>query len=516
MLRKLRIEFVVLIMVIVAVLLVCAFAAICWMDRSQSVHDADAALEMALMHAVNGPGQAQPADAVPDGAGAVPDGVVAEDAGQPLRDRPAGEGTGGSAAEEAASQDDGLPSIMPAARGDGRRPVPNAFVAVYRIQDGQMELLPESSNAMLSVTLQDLKEDELASRPDGMGLLSGDQLYYMKQTYPQGTFAAIMYAGTVNHWKELVLGLAPIGAAVLVAFLGISIAFSRWALRPVERAWAQQQRFVADASHDLKTPITVILANTSILLDEPDQPAADRERWLQSTRAEAEGMQQLVQDMLLSASVDVPTGGADATGVRAAMLSAGVDGPAGSAGAPCDAADAPADDVSPALPDGALAPAEAVGDQLSAADLSRIAAREALQFESVAFDRCIKISTDVAPEVRVAVSEADLRRLVQILLDNACKYADEGGTVSLALRTDAAARRAQLSVSNTGPGIAAADLLHIFDRFYRADAARTSHEGHGLGLAIARAIVERAGGTIAATSDDRLTTLTATFPVAAL
>ena len=85
MLRKLRIKFVALIMAIAAVLLVCAFAAICWMDRQQSVHDADAALEMALMRAVNGPEQAQPTGAASDGAAAVPDGAVAEGAGRPWR-----------------------------------------------------------------------------------------------------------------------------------------------------------------------------------------------------------------------------------------------------------------------------------------------------------------------------------------------------------------------------------------------------------------------------------------------
>lgn len=515
MLRKLRIKFVALIMGIVAVLLTCAFAAICYMDRQQSISDTDIALEAAIQQAsgtlaVNAggpvpPGQEDAFDpAALDPAEVAIDHVVVDDQGAL-----SGEGHWGEAG--------GIRSIYPATKS-GRfnvRPVPDMFTAVYKQEGDGFLFLQEVSSAMWTPEVVGSYADELRAHADGTGML-GSSIYFMKRTLPEGCFVAMVYAGPIEAWKGLAASLAAVGAGVLVAFLGISIAFSRWALRPVERAWAQQQRFVADASHDLKTPITVILANTSILLDESDQPAADRERWLQSTRAEAEGMQQLVQDMLLSVSVDVPTGGAGATGVRAAMLSAGVDGPAGSAGAPCDAADAPADDVSPALPDGALVPAEAVGDQLSAADLSRIAAREALQFESVAFDRCIKISTDVAPEVRVAVSEADLRRLVQILLDNACKYADEGGTVSLALRTDAAARRAQLSVSNTGPGIAAADLLHIFDRFYRADAARTSHEGHGLGLAIARAIVERAGGTIAATSDDRLTTLTATFPVAAL
>lgn len=498
MLKKLRIKFVALIMGIVAVLLVGAFAAICYMDWRQSVSDTDIALEAAIQQAsgalpVNAggpvpPGQEDAFDpAALDPAEVTLDHVVVDDQGAI-----SGEGHWGEAG--------GIRSIYPATKS-GRfstRPVPDVFTAVYKQEGDEFLFLQEASSAMWVPEVVGSYADELRAHADGTGML-GSNIYFMKKTLPEGCFVSMVYAGPIEAWKGLAVSLAAVGAVVLVAFLGISIAFSRWALRPVERAWAQQQRFVADASHDLKTPLTVILANTAIMLDEPEQSAADRERWLQSTRTEAEGMQQLVQDMLLSASADAPGAGAGAPGEGAE--------------AAAEDADVSPDDAPPALPEGAPAPAGAVCVEPSGADLSRLAAREALQFESVAFDRRIELSAEVAPAVRVAASEADLRRLVQILLDNACKYADEGGTVSLALRTDAAARCARLTVSNTGPGIDAADLPHIFDRFYRADAARTSHEGHGLGLAIARAIVERAGGTVAATSDSSATTLTVTFPI---
>ena len=105
-----------------------------------------------------------------------------------------------------------------------------------------------------------------------------------------------------------------------------------------------------------------------------------------------------------------------------------------------------------------------------------------------------------------------LRKLVGTLLDNACKYADDGGSVNVSLRQSV--RRIELAVHNTGFAIAPEDLPHVFDRFYRADKARTRDEsGYGLGLAIAHAIAEEHGGTLAAASDDeRGTTFTLTLP----
>ena len=107
-----------------------------------------------------------------------------------------------------------------------------------------------------------------------------------------------------------------------------------------------------------------------------------------------------------------------------------------------------------------------------------------------------------------------MRKLAGTLLDNACKYADEGGSVDTELRRTA--RQVELAVRNTGSAIAPEDLPHVFDRFYRADKARTCDDsGHGLGLAIARAIAEEHGGTLSAESDETSgTTFTLTLPTA--
>ena len=81
-----------------------------------------------------------------------------------------------------------------------------------------------------------------------------------------------------------------LGAAGLIALFLISFFLSAWVVRPVERSWAQQRQFVADASHELKTPLTVILANTGILLSHPDETIAQQQRWVRNTQEEAVNM----------------------------------------------------------------------------------------------------------------------------------------------------------------------------------------------------------------------------------
>ena len=147
-------------------------------------------------------------------------------------------------------------------------------------------------------------------------------------------------------------------------------------------------------------------------------------------------------------------------------------------------------------------------------DLTDLVEGELLQFESVAFERKVELRSQLEPGVAVCGNAPLLRKLAGTLLDNACKYADEGGSVDTELRHTA--RQVELAVRNTGSAIAPEDLPHVFDRFYRADKARTCDDsGHGLGLAIARAIAEEHGGTLSAESDETSgTTLTLTLSTA--
>lgn len=430
MLRKLRLKFVALNMVTVTVVLAVVFTAICVIDYQQSVARVQEALDAAVVHAgeaTNGPfggvdplaGQA-PSDTAPEGT---------------------------------------TPPEIGGKRGGSNPTIP---VAVFLAgEDGALEAVQARTTASLANDVLAQAAAQLADAPDGFGSLDGLGLFYEKRVAGRAAYLAFADMSAANGWQALALTLAGVGVAALAAFLVISVFFSRWALRPVEDAWTRQRRFVADASHDLKTPLTVILANTSILMEHPERSVASQSQWVESTQHEAEQMQGLVGDLLLLAQAD-------------------------------ESASKPS---------------------MERLDLADLVEGELLQFESVAFERGVELRSQLEPGVEIRGNVNRLRKLAGTLLDNACKYADEGGQVNVELRRSP--RRVELAVRNTGFAIAPEDLPHVFDRFYRGDKARTRDEGgYGLGLAIARAIAEEHGGTLSAASDEASgTTFTLALPV---
>lgn len=246
-------------------------------------------------------------------------------------------------------------------------------------------------------------------------------------------------------------------AAAFVVFLGVSILLSRWALRPVEYAWAQQSRFMADASHELKTPLTIILANTGILKNDPGMGEEQR-TWLDSTEKEAHRMKGLVTDMLFLTQRD---------------------------------------DGSPRV------------DRTSQ-NYSAIVETSALAFESVAFERGLSLEVAVEPDIRVLCDAAQIRQLIAILVDNAVKYARDGSEIHVRLLKRQG--HAVLTVFNEGDVIPKEQLRQLFDRFFRRDASRAT-EGSGLGLSIAKTIAQEHRGRITASSDRTGTVFTVELPV---
>ena len=246
--------------------------------------------------------------------------------------------------------------------------------------------------------------------------------------------------------RRQALAAALILAAALPGFFVVSVLLSRWLVRPVEESWRRQQQFVADASHELKTPLTVLLADADILLGHPDDTIRSQSRWVEHLRDEGLRMKGLVEDLLFLARGDA--------GDRE-------------------------------RPRGRV-------------ELSQVCEGCVMSFEPLAFEAGLVLESSVAPGVGVTGDGEELRRLCAILLDNACKYCGPGGTVRV---TPEGGGEAALTVHNTGGPIPAEDQAHLFERFYRADAARGREKGgYGLGLSIAAAIVERHGGKIAVRS----------------
>lgn len=209
----------------------------------------------------------------------------------------------------------------------------------------------------------------------------------------------------------------------------------------LEGALEAQRRFVADASHELRTPLTTIRGNAGLLQQYSDITPQDRAEALSQIGQEAERMSRLVQDLLTLARADA-------------------------------------------------------GQHLSRRPVELDLLTEQVVSQARRLGHAHTVEMQVEP-VEVLGDQDALHQLVLILLENAVKYTPPGGTVSVRLHRDGA--DAVLAVSDTGVGIAEADLPHIFERFYRADQARQAG-GTGLGLSIAQWIASEHSGSITARS----------------
>lgn len=321
----------------------------------------------------------------------------------------------------------------------------------YSILSGSDSLSEEALPGLLSAVTNQEKD---------FGFLSGSRVIYYKNGSNPCKIALTGTGYLTHSMLKLCAALLGIWAGAMALFWAVSKRLSIIAARPMEEAIRREKQFVADASHDLKTPLSVILANNAILMENPDAPAGTLARWLDSTQAAAKRMQQLIGEMLTLAEAERQ--------------------------------DAPL--------------------TLEPIDLAEIAMKAALELESVAFEKNVTLDTDL-PEKCVIRGNADyLLRIVTSLLENALKYEPAGGQVILTLTQSK--RKTVLSVRNPGSRIPEEDLPHVFDRFYRGDKSRTNSQGSfGLGLAITKEMTQRLGATVtAASSEAEGTTFRVTFP----
>lgn len=272
------------------------------------------------------------------------------------------------------------------------------------------------------------------------------QLAFVDTSYPTASF----HYSLLQYFLGFSLSFA--------AFFCISLFLANLSIKPVEKSWTQQKQFIADASHELKTPLTVILANLDILEASPDATIRSQQQWLSNTREEAGHMKELVQQLLFLARAD----------------------------------------------------SEELKPVFQTFSLSDAAWSCALAFEPVAYERKITLTEDIEPNLSFTGDEPQIRQLFSILLDNGCKYGKSGGEIIFSLKQENDTIR--LSVSNDGPPIPPEDLPHLFERFYRSDKARNANGSFGLGLAIAKTIAETHKGTICAESgEQKKTTFSVTW-----
>lgn len=277
-------------------------------------------------------------------------------------------------------------------------------------------------------------------------------LTYIVSRRPDYTLVAFM-DNTVSEsgLRTLLRNMVIIGSAAILGMFFVSMYLSGRIIRPLEENDRKQKQFVSDASHELKTPVAVISTNAEMLSREIGE-----NEWLGNIRYENERMGGLIRQLLdLSRTEN----------------------------------------------------AEAPKEEL---DFSRIVTGEELAFEPLAFEKGRTIRSEIGEGITVTGNRTQLTQVVSILLDNALQHA-AGGEICLTLKNHG--RAAMLEVVNEGDPIPADKMEHLFDRFYRADEARTDDGHHyGLGLSIAKAITEKHGGSISAACRDGKIRFTVMIP----
>ena len=219
-------------------------------------------------------------------------------------------------------------------------------------------------------------------------------------------------------------------------------------MRPIRAAFEKQQAFVADASHELRTPLTILRAQTEYLQRTQDLSSADLESGHQTMVREIDSMNRLVTDLLLLARSD-----------NAALLL-----------------------------------------DRTRQNLTTIAEDAVDSFRSAAEEAGLSVTVMAPGETMATVDRDRILQVFRIVIDNAIKHTPSGGSVTVEIKPNRDA--VAIQITDTGSGIEAADLAHIFDRFYRADQSRNRNQGGtGLGLTIARTLVEAHGGQIEVRSE---------------
>lgn len=303
----------------------------------------------------------------------------------------------------------------------------------------------------------DLSNDEflddlvavIYSSPKNSGIIRDYNLRYYRVDSPRGHY--LVFADITSELAtldNLMKTSFIIGGLSFLMFLAVSIQLSKWAVQPVDLAWKEQKQFVADASHELKTPLTVIMTNVE-LAQSQEFDDQNKQRFLSNILTMSRQMQVLIERMLELAKVD-----SSDSKMKSDMV-----------------------------------------------DFSKLVSDAVLPFEPVFFEKGLTLIAQIDENIEVEGEESELCQLLDVLLDNAHKYSKEVGTTWISLKKHGRGR-CLLTVANEGESISPEEVKNIFKRFYRGDQARCRTGSFGLGLSIAEAIVTRHRGKIWLESSD--------------
>ena len=310
--------------------------------------------------------------------------------------------------------------------------------------DKSGEVARTNTDAIYSITEQTAIEyaKEVMDREDTKGWLGNYRYKVFSTQYGEGV---VFIDGSMSR-SSLVQSMTISGVVLLCCaalVLLLIILLSKRVVKPIAESYEKQKQFVTDANHELKTPLTLILANLDIAEAELGQ-----NEWLDDIRFEGHRMAELVNQLVSLSRMDE-----DNHAMNVTMVSFGA----------------------------------LVFDTVS-------------EFEPLAKEKGQILTVNIDKNIAFSGDEALLRRLVGVLMDNALKYCDNDGEINVTLRRQG--RQTILTIENTYAAVEEVELHRLFDRFYRADKARKFIGGYGIGLSIAKAIVEKHKGEITSYKTD--------------
>ena len=301
--------------------------------------------------------------------------------------------------------------------------------------------------------------DYAESCDEETGIVPGTTLRYFRNETPDGN----SYIFTdISAEADMLAGLyrtcVIIGLSAFLLFFVISIFLAKWAVRPVEEAWNKQKQFIADASHELKTPLTVITTNAELMKSESSEES--KAKFTDNILTMSRQMRGLVESLLEIARLDN----------------------------------------------------DSLKKEFAIFDLSETVSDAILPFEALFFEKEQNFTSEIEPDINMNGNAEQIKQVVDILLDNANKYASEKSEIKLILKKQGR-NQCRLSVINEGETIPEDELKNIFKRFYRGDKTRQMNNSYGLGLSIAESIVTEHSGKIFAESKNGVNTFTVQFHI---
>jgi two-component system sensor histidine kinase CiaH len=302
-----------------------------------------------------------------------------------------------------------------------------------------------SKNDMGTISLEGKKWMYSATKLNGAFVINENGKQIVTQTAETNRQIAFL---DVTDSGKILTGLLMtcliIGIAMIFVIFAISLYFANKSIKPISETWNKQKQFIADASHELKTPLAIISANFDVLLSNEEESIVSQKKWIHYIQTEIGRMSKLVSDLLYLAKTE----------------------------------------------DGNIEM------QNMPFDISEIVNDAILSTEAIVYEKGITLLHSIEPNIIANGDNEKIGQVVMILLDNSVKYTNSYGSINISLKKTR--HNILFSIKNTGNGIPSKDLPKLFDRFYRADTARTQEDGggYGLGLSIAKAIIDRQGGKL--------------------